>query len=77
METHFNGLPDQEGLGNLPDANHILAQENNPLESVPQQEDVAPRERHRHHEDHHVNRKYRMFSNHSSAGDQPHTSTSF
>ncbi|HRN99184.1 MAG TPA: hypothetical protein PLA69_07730 [Flavobacterium sp.] len=27
--------------------------------------------------DHHVNRKYRVFSNHSSYGDSPHTVTSF
>lgn len=29
------------------------------------------------HEDHHVNRKYKLFSNHSSYGDSPHTNTSF
>ncbi len=30
----------------------------------------------RKHEDHSVSRKYRMFSNHSSAGDMPRTITS-
>lgn len=29
------------------------------------------------HEDHHVSRKYKLFSNHSSYGDSPHTNTSF
>lgn len=29
------------------------------------------------HEDHHVSRKYKLFSNHSSYGDSPHTHTSF
>lgn len=29
------------------------------------------------HHDHSVSRRYRMFSNYSSAGDMPHTRTSF
>jgi hypothetical protein len=29
------------------------------------------------HDDHHVGRKYRLFSNYSSYGDSPHTHTSF
>lgn len=29
------------------------------------------------HDDHHVSRKYKLFSNHSSYGDSPHTNTSF
>jgi len=44
-------------------------------ETTASERELRPRKKT--HEDHHVNRKYRVFSNHSSYGDSPHTHTSF
>lgn len=74
METNFTGQPNQEDLGGQ--------QDNQPIpENVPEVNasagESAESKRKRHNEDHHVSRKYRLFSNHSSYGDSPHTNTSF
>lgn len=75
METNFTGQPNQEDMGNQ--------QDNQPIpDSIPEMHASAGEtgtdpKRKRHHEDHHVSRKYRLFSNHSSYGDSPHTNTSF
>jgi hypothetical protein len=74
MKTSFNGLPDQEDLGN-PQENH--PETSNPEMDASANESGEEKPKHRHHEEHHINRKYRIFSNHSSYGDSPHTNTSF
>jgi hypothetical protein len=76
METINNGLPNQDDLGNQQTGDSITNPENS-TEMSASAEGEERRERHRHHDDHHVNRKYRIFSNHSSYGDSPHTNTSF
>jgi hypothetical protein len=76
METINNGLPNQDDLGNQQTGDSIMNPENS-TEMSASAESEERREWHRHHDDHHVNRKYRIFSNHSSYGDSPHTNTSF
>jgi hypothetical protein len=73
METHFNGQPNPEKSEAGQDNNEIRENaesiDANALESHEQKKRVK-------HEDHNVSRKYRLFSNHSSYGDSPHTNTS-
>jgi len=74
METNVNGLPDQENPGSQME--NPIGENQSELQASEMNSD-GNRPKHRHHEDHHVNRKYRIFSNHSSYGDSPHTNTSF
>lgn len=73
MDTNLNGQIDQEDL-------NARRNDETPHEEVREEaqnaEQAQPKRKH-HHEDHHINRKYRIFSNHSSYGDSPHTNTSF
>ena len=75
METKFNGQPNREDSGGEQENNRVddqLAQANAAAEAAD-----AENKRKRHQENHHINRKYKLFSNHSSYGDSPHTNTSF
>jgi len=74
METEFNGPTNPEELEARPDTNQAEESvEANEVQALGQ--NGASRKR-KHHEDHTVSRKYRLFSNHSSYGDSPHTNTS-
>lgn len=73
METNFNGQPNHEELGAGQDVNQVQANAEGMQAQVPENQEQRKRVR---HEDHHVSRKYKLFSNHSSYGDSPHTSTS-
>ena len=55
------------------EAENAINQPTVPEDPIEQTELTSHRKK---HEDHSVSRKYRMFSNHSSAGDMPHTNTS-
>ncbi|CAM3311315.1 hypothetical protein FLLO111716_02830 [Flavobacterium longum] len=70
METAFNTVPESEKSETLPV--EVVPEINDP--DAQQPHDSKKRVK---HEDHHVNRKYKLFSNHSSYGDSPHTNTSF
>jgi hypothetical protein len=71
METDFNGPANPEDLEARQDSQ--LQENAEGMEASAEQSESRKR---KHHEDHHVNRKYRLFSNHSSYGDSPHTNTS-
>jgi hypothetical protein len=73
METNFNGPSDPEKLEAGQD--NIQAQTNGDSMDAGASENHEPKKRVK-HEDHNVSRKYRLFSNHSSYGDSPHTNTS-
>jgi len=73
METNFNGPTNPEELEARPNADQVEAVQENGAEASG--ENTEPRRR-KHHEDHTVSRKYRLFSNYSSYGDSPHTNTS-
>lgn len=75
METNLNNAANPENPGNE-------QSEFNPASENDQQVNASEnaqekKTRRKHHEDHNVSRKYRLFSNHSSYGDSPHTNTSF
>ncbi len=75
METEFNGPANPEEL----EANQNTSQvdtsaEANEMQASDQNGDSRKR---KHHDDHTVSRKYKLFSNYSSYGDSPHTNTSF
>ena len=72
METNFIGQPDPEELDARQD-NQILG---NAEDFDTQASDSQEQKKRVKHEDHNVSRKYRLFSNHSSYGDSPHTNTS-
>jgi hypothetical protein len=73
METNFNGQSNPDELEAGQDDNQIHGNageiDAHALENQDQKKRVK-------HEDHNVSRKYRLFSNHSSYGDSPHTNTS-
>lgn len=75
MEANFTGQPDREDSGSQQDNQPVAG--NVPEANASAEESGTDSKRKKHHEDHHVNRKYRLFSNHSSYGDSPHTNTSF
>ncbi len=73
METENLGMSNQDELQSpaadiTPDTSEII--------NGGSEESATTERRHR-QKDHSVSRKYRMFSNHSSANDMPHTNTSF
>ena len=75
METNFNGQPNPDELDAAQDVDQVQGN----AEGIDVQAFETPAEHRKRtkHEDHHVSRKYRLFSNHSSYGDSPHTNTSF
>lgn len=80
METTSNGMPDHEDL-DARQENASASSQSGYADGVgkdfglnPENDDA--RQKRKHHDDHHINRKYRVFSNHSSYGDSPHTNTS-
>jgi hypothetical protein len=74
METNFNGLSNPEDL----DAAQAVNQPQENAEAMDaQSQEIQEGKKRVRHEDHHVNWKYKLFSNHSSYGDSPHTNTSF
>ena len=73
-ETKMHGMPDPEDLSSQKDNPNYSK---NPDLQAPENEVTENRKPRHKHEDHHVNRKYKLFSNHSSYGDSPHTNTSF
>ena len=75
METNFTRPSDSEELGAGQDNNQ--AQQLNAEEMGAESSESQESKKRVKHEDHHVSRKYRLFSNHSSYGDSPHTNTSF
>ena len=74
METNFNGQSNPDELEARQDNNQV----NGNAESMEAQAGDESQEQKKRvkHEDHNVSRKYRLFSNHSSYGDSPHTNTS-
>lgn len=71
METENNGLRDQDQLD---------VQAENPMGAecgTPECEHDSAEENRYHKHRYEGNKRYRMFSNHSSANDMPHTNTSF
>jgi hypothetical protein len=73
MEKEMSG-PDRQGERE----DHIEAQAGAGMESNASETETQRDKQHKkHHGDHAVSRKYRMFSNYSSNNDMPHTSTSF
>jgi len=75
METDYNGLTNPEELAATSDPNQI--QENVQAQDASAFYDQGEARKRKHHDEHSVSRKYRLFSNHSSYGDSPHTNTSF
>lgn len=77
METLNSDMGNQEELQSQ--ANDLsqtgIGPTENPENFEAQDENAAQRKIR--HSDHSVSRRYRMFSNHSSANDLPHTNTSF
>lgn len=73
METNFNRPSDAEESDITKDG--MQAQANVEEVEAHANESQQPRKRIK-HEDHNVSRKYKLFSNHSSYGDSPHTNTS-
>ena len=73
METENLGMSNQEELQSpANDVTPNAAEMTGSLENAENSQSKKYR-----HNDHAVSRKYRMFSNHSSANDIPHTNTSF
>ena len=76
METNKKGLSNPEDLQSQQSDDIVqneASQQNRPDEDITAEQ----REKRKHHGDHSVSRKYKMFSNHSSDRDMPHTNTSF
>ncbi|OYU81687.1 MAG: hypothetical protein CFE23_04250 [Flavobacterium sp. BFFFF1] len=69
MNTNEKDPPDHENQGNH--QNELSDQRFTKKE----EDEIADEKTSRHHQQEHGNRKYRMFSNHSSADDQPLTNT--
>ena len=80
MSTNNNGSPDRDDLGSHEkNEAHRLHPEHESLSGINEDQSgnnipEENREGRRHHEEH-GNRKYKIFSNHSSADDQPLTNT--
>ncbi|RZJ31750.1 MAG: hypothetical protein EOO48_01145 [Flavobacterium sp.] len=72
METNDNGNEDRED--SIGQQSEMLSENTTGIAIT---EPDAPKFKGKHQNDHHINRKYRLFSNHSSYGDSPHTNTSF
>ncbi|HLA54794.1 MAG TPA: hypothetical protein VK623_01735 [Flavobacterium sp.] len=66
---------ENKGMGNPEDVQPQPAIDASANESQMTPENAEEHKRHHHSE--HGNRRYKMFSNHSSANDMPHTNTSF
>ena len=74
METDINSMPTPEDLGLQEDSAAVDSQTGNEATA---ENDQGQDETSRKHNRDHGNRRYKMFSNHSSWNDMPHTNTSF
>jgi len=72
METNNNGIPNEDDLDATLQSQE-LQNDDSPTQIVDDQDENG---KHRHHSKH-GHTRYKMFSNHSSWNDSPHTNTSF
>lgn len=80
METDKNGMgvQDEQTKHEGKERQQLEQEERIPLSDSDAAEQASMSEENKKHRHHHEgNKRYRMFSNHSSANDQPHTRTSF
>lgn len=78
METNKNSANNPEEFKNLPENDlSVSGSTSEEMQAQAGNETEEARQKRRHTEDHHVSRRYKMFSNRSSSNDMPHTNTSF
>ncbi len=72
METHHQDVPGQENTDRQQQAKQRDDEFSNPeIVHNAEEADIEEKREDRRHQQEHGNRKYKMFTNHSSADDQP------